>query len=183
MIDDLELIERIKNNNDSNALVELSNRHSGIFYDTINKNLPFFSRTNSLDEIKERRDYFAFKAAESYDAEKGAFSTWFSNQIRYACLSARTKEANSIFFETDEEIEQSYYDSNLEKRDLINEISKFVDEKLKPKEKKVFNDRVFRGKSFTVISKELDLTPQAIQAIFAGTREKIKTKFKDASII
>lgn len=182
MSDDLELIERIKNNNDSAALVELANRHSGIFYDTINKNMPFFSGTNFLDEIKDRRDYYAFKAANSYDAEKGAFSTWFSNQVRYACLAARTKEASSIFCETDDGVENYYYDSSAEKRDLIKEISKFVD-KLEEREQKVFNDRIFRGKSFNAISKELNVTPQWIQAIFTGTREKIKNKFKDANII
>lgn len=183
MSDDLELIERIKTYNDSNALVELANRHSGIFYDTINKNLPFYSGTNFLDEIKERRDYFAFKAAESYDAERGAFSTWFANSVRYVCLSARTKESQSIFCETSEDIEQPYYDTNLERRDLIHEISKFAEEELTAKEKKVLDDRAFLGKSFNSISKELNLTPQGIQVIFKRAQKKIKNKFKDANFI
>jgi RNA polymerase sigma factor (sigma-70 family) len=197
--EDLELIERIKKDNDSAALVELSNRHSGIFYETINRNMPFFSGTNFIDEIKDRRDYYVFKAASSYKEDKGSFCTWFSNQVRYACLSARTKESKSIFCEpfykepldrsgaidgfNAQDSDSPYFGIDLEKKDLVNEISKFVDQKLKPKEKKIFNDRVFCGKSFSLISEELKLTPQAIQAIFSATREKIKNKFKDATVI
>lgn len=193
MSNDLELIERIKNHNDSEALVELSNRHSGIFYETINRNMPFYSGTNFLDEIKDRREFYAHKAASTYEEEKGTFCSWFSNMVRYACLSARTRESKSIICESldaedsDDDFprvkEPFYYGVDIEKKDLINEISRFVDEKLKPREKKVFQDRVFGGKSFAVISEELKLTPQAIQSIFATTRQKIKNKFKNASII
>lgn len=184
MRDDLELISLIKKDNDSEALVELSSRHSGIFYETINRNMPFFSGTNTLDEIKDRRDYYAYRAASSYNEEKGAFSTWFANQVRYACLSARTRESQSIFSESEEkDIDFPSKEVDVEKRDLVRQISKFVNEKLKEKEKFVFNERVFGGKSFNVISEELKLTPQAIQSIFANTRKKIQNKFKDASII
>ena len=49
--DDSLLIEEIINNNDSDALIELSERHSGIYYDIVKKYIPVSTNKTYLDDL------------------------------------------------------------------------------------------------------------------------------------
>lgn len=89
---DEELINKVLDKNDSEALLELSERHTGIFLQTVEKYLPFSPSSTLLDDFVEDKINVVYEAAKTYNKEKGAkFVTWFGNLTRYKCLSERTK--------------------------------------------------------------------------------------------
>lgn len=102
--DDEILIEQILDSNDSEALVELSERHTGLFLKTVEKYLPFSESSSYLEDFVGDKLNVVYEAAQTFKKEKGVkFSTWFGNLTRYKCLTERTKlsqEPNKIEFDS-----------------------------------------------------------------------------------
>jgi RNA polymerase sigma factor (sigma-70 family) len=95
-IDDLSLVEKVKNEADSDALNLLISRHSGICYKIYNK---YFYNNNSIiaKDIEEQKDSLIYQAAKTFNPECGTkFSTWLGNVITYACLNACNSSKKEI---------------------------------------------------------------------------------------
>lgn len=178
---DLELINKIKDNGDESSLLELANRHTGIFYQTVERNAPFY-RVNNIDDFKERKLWFTYKAAKSFDETKGAnFCTWLGNTTRFALLKARVEERDEPdFCELDGHeipLDESP-SSQLETKDLLKTIFDFLPERFDERTQKIFKDHLLEGKTFKQIAEEYNVSFQMIQQIFSNTKRVLKKKFK-----
>jgi hypothetical protein len=94
-LEDLSLIENIKNGEDTNdALKCLVARHSGIYYSIVNRFFPNFRRDYStvgdIDKgfVFDSKEYIIYNSALSFDKNRGTkFSTHLANQARWFCLN------------------------------------------------------------------------------------------------
>tara|TARA_R100001082_G_scaffold107487_1_gene81437 strand:+ start:1329 stop:1901 length:573 start_codon:yes stop_codon:yes gene_type:complete len=90
---DLTLIDKIKDRNDEESLLELINRHSGIYHTMINQFLS--SPQNSIDKTQavKEKDYVIYNSAVNFDPNKNTkFSTYLANQAKWKCLNILSKK-------------------------------------------------------------------------------------------
>lgn len=167
------LIQEIIDNNSSDALVELSERHTGIYFETIRKFLPVKKEPSYLDEYKDKKIGIVYDAVCSFKPEKGVkFVTWLANYTKYNCLSEKTKNAKSPdFYEfTDSmggstDLNPSCY---LELKEETKEILQKVKKKFGERVYGIFYDKYFGGEhntdqTLTEVAEKYGVSPQAIQ--------------------
>jgi hypothetical protein len=184
---DLTLVDRIATNNDEAALIELTERHSGVFFNTLKKNVPFAHSRDIYDDFYARRHAFVYDAAKNFKKEFGVkFSTCLANLTRYKCLKAREDYAkqpdtvlfNSVFHGDSEELTADVY---LEKKDVLNEIFGYVKEHCSETDLFVIKEYYTGGKGgvgrgFDDIGQELGISTQAAQKRHSNVIKKLQAK-------
>ena len=191
---DIDLINKVKIDNDSLALKELELRHSGICHQIIRKY--YKSLVNfGLDpeEIAQEKIYIIYKSALNFNLEKNTkFSTWLGNQMRYHCLNCMNKKSNTISMDNDairnaiEKRQTLDHDKSLDVKEKSEEIL-FVLENLKDKRiKKIFKERYFQGKKLTpwhLIGKANHLSTQTVINLHNKGRNFLKKKLTKGKYI
>ena len=85
---DLSLIQKVKKTRDEDSLLQLIERHSGIYHSMVNH---FMSHPqNALDksQMVDEKDSTIYSAALNYDpTRKTKFSTHLANQTKWKCLN------------------------------------------------------------------------------------------------
>jgi RNA polymerase sigma factor (sigma-70 family) len=107
MLTDTELIEDIKENNSSDSFVELSNRHSKLFYKICQKyHAAFLNSGISPEDVHQEKDHTIYKSIITFNPDKKTkFSTWLGNYTKYSCLNFLKKNAKYATFEDCKKIE------------------------------------------------------------------------------
>ena len=105
-MEDVELIDEIKNKNCEESFKTLSKRHSNLFYKICHKYTPILKSTGACaDDLLQEKDLAIYKSALSFDpTRKTKFSTWLGNFTRYHCLNFINKNGKYIDMD-DESIE------------------------------------------------------------------------------
>jgi len=83
-VNDHQLIQEIKSKQDSASLLELVNRHTGIYVNIVNQYtyVPKIER----DELLEHKMYNIYNYAMNYNPDrKMKFSSWIGQNIRWQC--------------------------------------------------------------------------------------------------
>jgi RNA polymerase sigma factor (sigma-70 family) len=179
ILDDNELVKLVKEDNSGEALKELIERHSGIFY-SICKRTTKTNKGNTYSEISDSKDYVIYSAAESYNPDMGSkFSTWLANQTRYFCLNFLCKESKYVPISDmeNEDYINSFIDNksqeNFEEeraKESLNSVIDFVKDEIShysdPKIRRVVMEKYFSKtgevKTFTEIAGEMDTTVQTV---------------------
>jgi len=185
---DNELVQSIQNQQNINAcLQELINRHSGIFYDMINRCVPANSQVCNRQDLFCERDLHIYNTALKFNPDKGAkFSTFLGNETRYLCLNTYNKEVKrNIDSKTIEEINAV---NNLEEKNkldihLLNEIYFIIDRHPDSRVSKVFRMRYQEGHNYKLlawknIAPEVDLSIQGCINLHDSVIVDIKKKIK-----
>ena len=117
-MEDVELVNNVKEKSCDLSLKILINRHSPLCVDISKKYSPALNASGvSLGDIFDEKDYIVYKSALSYDpSKKVKFSTWLGNQVRYHCLNTINSNSKRICVE-DEKI-----DFLSEKNDVCEEL-------------------------------------------------------------
>lgn len=155
-LNDEDLINCIKNDQDVNAcLQELINRHSGIFYDMVNRFVPANSPVCNRQDLFNERDLHIYTSALKFDSEKGAkFSTFLGDQTKWLCLNTFNKEKKrNIDYKTVEEINKVNDLSGANEIDmhLLNEIFFIIDRHPDPRVSTVFKMRYKDGNNHKLL--------------------------------
>ncbi len=181
------LIRKILIDRDDNALVELMERHSGVFIDTVKKYAPFNISPYDRDILIQEKPSIFFDAIMSYNKERCKFVTWLANRTKYYLLSKRSNEKKKPLIC---EFEESYIgetnltpDSYLEEKTRTEEILKLVEDHFGSEAKNIFSQKYFggnggSGKTFLEIAEEVGVTPQAVQAKHLKIIKFLKNKLK-----
>ena len=191
--EDLQLVREVKEAKSEDALLELVERHSGLFYKTISKNLPFSKNSWDVEELVQRKEHLFYEAIETFDPDRNIkFHTWLANKTKYLCLSQRSKLRDEPdFCEFDEgfggETDLSP-DAYLSKKEEVERILFLASKRCTPKALEIFEKKYFGGDnrsglSFTEIAKEMEISPQAVQASHAKTLKVIKKAILNESVI
>lgn len=102
---DYTLISNIQEENDESSLLEIIDRHSGIFHTMVNQFMshPHCSWDKSL--LVGEKDSTIYSAALNYDpTRKTKFSTHLANQTKWKCLNILNKKKKNKEFQLDDNI-------------------------------------------------------------------------------
>ena len=159
-LSDIELIERVKSEEDPNPFIsEIINRHSGIYLDIVNtyssSDSPFIDRS----ELIKDKNYNIYKAILKYNPSKGAkFSTYLGNETKWLCLNTynKNKRHPTITTETldlfhpDLELYTESIKENIE-RDIFNKVINLIEKHPDKRVEKIFKMRYIIGKKNKVM--------------------------------
>jgi RNA polymerase sigma factor (sigma-70 family) len=190
-IPDIDLINKVKKESNSDALKELENRHTGIFNQMVKKYYKHLIDFGANpDDIINDKLFVIYKSALNFDPDKNVkFSTWLGNQARYYCLNCINKQTNTISMDNINmqnviENNQIKYEKdisiNKENSDLIFSILDRIKDK---RISRVFKLRYFNNKKLTSwnkISKKLKISTQT--AINLHNKGKLLLKNKLTSL-
>ena len=147
---DQELIDNIKNHQDvTKSLSELVDRHSGIYFDVVNRYVPTTSTYCDKQELFDDRDFNIYNAALKYDPEKGAkFSTFLGNETKFVCLNAynRAKKKPLISRSPDNlDFIEKEDENTIMDGILLKEINTLIKKNADPRVAKIFHMRYNEG--------------------------------------
>lgn len=89
---DQELIDKVKEDQDSDSLVEIINRHSGIYHDMVGRFLSGSKNVADRDGLLEEKEFTIYNSVMKYDPSRGAkFATYLANEAKWKCLNTLTR--------------------------------------------------------------------------------------------
>lgn len=186
MESDLSLINKIKKSGDDGCLVELINRHSGIYVYIVDKYTKNRNYSINRDLILDDKDYTIYKSALDYNPDKNSkFSTFLANQTKWKCLNAinalknkRFTSIDKVYSKVSDEDDSSEMLSKMEAFDLFNDM---LEKENDPRVKKIIDIRYNTTNNKLIpwkkASEELNLSIQGCINIHNRFIKKVKHKF------
>ena len=181
---DYTLISNIQEEHDEDSLLEIIDRHSGIFHTMVNQ---FMSHPHcSLDKslLVGEKDSTIYSAALNYDpTRKTKFSTHLANQTKWKCLNILNKKKKNKEFQLDD---NSNYDEpfsdgflrEIDKGEAFSLFNKCLKKEKDERVKKIIDLRygVDNNKltPWRKIAKELDMSIQGCINIHNRFINKVK---------
>ncbi len=191
-IDDVQLVENIKNEKDvDDSLQELIQRHTGIYLDIVNKYTQYANTSNKLDLIDEK-DYNIYQTALKYKSNKGTkFPTFLGNETKWICLNKQNKikKEKKVSFEDISEVELAQQDDgDQEKLEVFKKTIELAKQHQDKRVEKIFEMRYIIGEKNKVmpwkkISKELNMSIQGCINIHNSAIEEFKLELKDNNYV
>lgn len=191
-IDDIELVENIKNEKDvDDCLQQLIERHTGIYLDIVNKYTQYTNTSNKLDLIDEK-DYNIYQTALKYKSDKGTkFPTFLGNETKWICLNKQNKirKDKKVSFEDISEVDLAQEDDgNEEKLEVFKKTIELAKQHQDKRVEKIFEMRYIIGERNKVmpwkkISKELNMSIQGCINIHNSAIEEFKLELKDNNYV
>ena len=186
-IEDINLINNIKNNIDADAsLKTLVEKHSGIFLSMVHNYVPASSEIINKSDIINDKNYYIYKAALKFDENKlSKFSTFLGNETKWMCLNLYNKHKNkpSIPYAEDY-LEHACPKEDLKEsidRDIFNKIIDFAKSHPDSRVETIFKMRYVEGfknglMPWKSISEELDMSIQGCINIHNSALKTFKNK-------
>jgi RNA polymerase sigma factor (sigma-70 family) len=187
LTEDIDLINKVKFENDNDALRELESRHTGIYNEIVKKYYKHLIDFGvNANDVSSDKLFVLYKSVMSFDPSKNVkFSTWLGNQARYYCLNCINKKNNTLNMDQDNlisllEKNQMKSNDNLsrikEKSDQIFSIlSRIKDDRIQ----KIFKLRYFQGAKptpWSKIGKKLKVSTQTVINLHEKGRVFLKNK-------
>jgi RNA polymerase sigma factor (sigma-70 family) len=114
-LEDISLVKKVKDENDSLALTELVSRHTGI-YNKIIGNYSY-QEHNQYNDLSGEKYYNFYKAIKAYDPDKKMkFSVYLGQTMKFDCMREIFKRKNGRKFE---EFEEAIYSEKSIDKSLI----------------------------------------------------------------
>ena len=192
-LSDIELVENIKNDENTNeCLQELINRHSGIYLEIVNAYMKNCPNPELRREVVDDKEIAIYNSALRYDEDRGAkFSTFVGNEARWKCLNLATKNKKNKnkFVEMtetiyDEEKQKAFlpqHENTLE-QEVLESFSGLLKDIPDKRVKKIFKLRYKGNKKLTPwrkVSEKMNLSIQGCINIHNAALEKISKKIKN----
>lgn len=183
-MDDLSLIEKVRDYGDSSCFQEIVNRHSGIYLQMVHSYAPRSIAIDNINDLIDSKESHIYDAVQNFDETRNIkFSTYLGNHTRWLCLNAANKKNHSPLDDNfDCEFESSESVEKLE-NDTLNKVFKYIEESEDSRVVKIFKMRYISvdGKRKIVpwrrIAKEINLSIQGCINIHNSTLKKLKKKF------
>ena len=102
---DLTLINKIKDTHDEDSLLELINRHSGIYHSMVNNFLSGSQNVKEKNTLAEEKTLNIYSCALTYDPNRNTkFPTYLANQTKWKCLNIinKKKKNKEVYLDDDE---------------------------------------------------------------------------------
>lgn len=131
---DLDLIQKIKENSDSESFIQLAKRVEKLFFNVCHKySMPLRNHGIDINDILEAKDQIIYFCVQNFDpTRKSKFSTYVGNYARFLCLNsinARKFLSPSTDWEIFKKIEQSQEDtSNIPNQESLSHLSVLVNQ-------------------------------------------------------
>ena len=182
MEEDLYLINKVKKIGDQDSVMELINRHSGIYIEMVNKYLPDSLEGINKNDVLEDKNFCIYDAAIKFDENKNTkFSTYVGNLARWKCLNIYNKNIkfpqSSISEIYDQSVSCDPELKNIENQEELKNIFKIINNSGDERVKNIFKMRYKDGKKLTPwkkIAKKLGLSIQGCINIHNKQLQEIK---------
>ena len=166
-LSDDHLIERAKKSNCESSLIELSNRHSGLYFKILKKYSKSFSANNiDVNEVAAEKNLIIWNSIKSFNTTKKVkFSTWLANQAKYHCLNTLNKKSKDRLVSTGDEILDylKEMDDNTCFENLFEFIENILDQLKDKRIKKIFSMRYSKEDkkpSWCIVANKLNISTQ-----------------------
>lgn len=189
-LEDLDLINKVKSGeqDSSDAMCEIIDRHSGIFIEMINQFIPCNNIYCNKDDIISEKDFYIYKAVLKYDENRGTkFSTHLGNEAKWLCLNTYNKNKNRATVSSsdkdfDKDLTEEPHKDSLRK-EIFKHVIKFINSHPDPRVKKIFTMRYIQGERnklmpWKKISQELDMSIQGCINIHNSIIKNLQKKVK-----
>lgn len=185
MESDLSLINKIKDCNDNNCLLELIDRHSGIYVYIVDKYMKNKYINQDKDLLLQDKDYTIYQSALEYNPAKNSkFSTFLANQTKWKCLNFinsskkhKFTDIDKVYGKVSEEDDSCEILCKIEAFDIFD---KFLKEEKDIRVKKIIDIRYNTTNTKLVpwrrVSKELGMSIQGCINIHNKFINKVKQK-------
>lgn len=187
---DPEIINKIKSDQDSDAVKALADRHSGLIFGIAGKYGINQTSGTPYHDLDDQKLSIVWDAAQTYDPSKNTqFDTWLGNNVRYYCLKKITKAVrnNEVSIEENpiDNIPISYDDNSVgENTDYILDIAAQM------KDSRVINimkDRYCSGgrkvMNYADLGKKYNLSPQGVKNIHDSFIGLVKKKMNSENLV
>lgn len=143
---DLDLIYNIQKDKDTNeCLIELIQRHSGIYVNIVNSYVPENSPFVKKADILQEKDYHIYQAALKYEDNHGTkFSTYLGNETKWLCLNTFNRAKRRPQLTSEEYIQEDafFQEADLgEDAELLRKVFELAEQHPDPRVKKIFKMR------------------------------------------
>tara|TARA_R100000152_G_C6781009_1_gene214656 strand:+ start:271 stop:852 length:582 start_codon:yes stop_codon:yes gene_type:complete len=186
---DLSLIKKVKKTRDEDSLLQLIERHSGIYHSMVNHFMSHPQNALDKNQMVDEKDSTIYSAALNYDpTKKTKFSTHLANQTKWKCLNLLNKnKRNREFFidEADNNYEPSCesFLSDLKKEEAFSLFKKCLEREKDERVKKIIDIRYDTSDNkltpWRKISKSLNMSIQGCINIHNRFLEKVKRHIKN----
>ena len=184
------IIQRLKlNPQDSPSLMELVDRHSGIFINMVTSYTPPTS-LSLREEIITDKTYYIYQAALKYNPNKGTkFSTHLGNEAKWMCLNIYNKNkkrpevsVEEMVVELSEDFNSPHSKKNLDFDSflsIMDIVKNFKDQRIY----EIFSMRYIEGYKnkvmpWKMVSSRLNMSIQGCINIHDSTITKLQNKLK-----
>lgn len=142
---DQELIDRIKENQDNDSLIEIISRHSGVYHDMVDKFLSGERNMADRDSLLQDKEFTIYNSVLKYDSSRGAkFPTYLANETKWKCLNTLTKNKKFQKCSLDDLLKQPQDKSDLEfceNSEVFSLFDKFLEKEKDLRFKKIIDMR------------------------------------------
>ena len=186
---DLTLIEKLQERKDEDSLLELIERHSGIYHSMVNHFMSHPQNALDKDQMVNEKDATIYSAAMNYDPNrKTKFSTHLANQTKWKCLNLlnKNKRMKQFFIDEDEnhfEPSCESFIADLTRGEVLSVFKTCLKKEKDERVKKIVDVRYGRADNkltpWRVISEELEMSIQGCINIHNRFIEKVKRHIKN----
>ena len=185
---DISLINKIKDCNDEGSLLELINRHSGIYHSMVNSFLSGPRNTADKDNLLDDKVHEVYSCAIKFDPSKNTkFPTYLANHTKWKCLGVlnKRKKQQEISFQDDDFYIEPHCESFLEslsKHEILKILTKFLEKETDDRVKKIIDKRYnvdnHKLTPWKIIAEDLDMSIQGCINIHNKFLTKINKQTK-----
>jgi RNA polymerase sigma factor (sigma-70 family) len=193
LLTDLELINMVKKEANSEAFNEICFRCENLFYKIVHK-YSFSLEANGLSvkDFLDEKNCLIYNCILSFNPQKGAkFSSWIGNCTRYACLNAMN--SRKFIINSDSEDVTKFLEENQIKNEFshknnyleqykyaFNILNKIKD----PRVKKIFEYRYAEGKKmiWATVAKKLSMSVQTAVNLHSKGIKLLKSKLNSKEV-
>ena len=186
---DLTLIEKLQERKDEDSLLQLIERHSGIYHSMVNHFMSHPQNALDKDQMVNEKDATIYSAAMNYDPNrKTKFSTHLANQTKWKCLNLlnKNKRMKQFFIDEDEnhfEPSCESFIADLTRGEVLSVFKTCLKKEKDERVKKIVDVRYGRTDNkltpWRVISEELKMSIQGCINIHNRFIEKVKRHIKN----
>ena len=183
---DLTLINKIKDTHDEDSLLELINRHSGIYHSMVNNFLSGSQNVKEKNVLAEEKTLNFYSCALTYDPNRNTkFPTYLANQTKWKCLNIINKKKRNKEIYLDDEnsfIEPSCesFLSQIKKKEVFKVFESCLKEERDDRVKKIvdlrYNTDNNKVRAWRVIATEMGMSIQGCINIHNKFILKVKKK-------
>tara|TARA_Y100000004_G_scaffold3772_1_gene4481 strand:- start:17289 stop:17897 length:609 start_codon:yes stop_codon:yes gene_type:complete len=181
---DLTLISKIQDDNDQDSLLEIIDRHSGIFHSMVNHFMSHPQNVLDKNQLVGEKESTIYSAALNYDPDKNTkFSTHLANQTKWKCLNIlnKKKKNREIFIDDEKTYIEPSCDSFMRQIDKDEAMSVFktcLETEKDERVKKIVDMRYGAGNNKLIpwrhIAEELDMSIQGCINVHNRFINKVK---------
>ena len=183
---DLTLINKIKDYHDEESLLELINRHSGIYHTMVNYFLSGNQNIGDKTALSEEKNLNIYSSALSYDPNrKTKFSTHLANQTKWKCLNIinKKKRNREVYLDDDKSFIEPSCESflnQIKKNEVFCVFKSCLKEEVDDRVKKIvdlrYNTDNNKVRAWRIIAKEMGMSIQGCINIHNKFIQKVKKK-------